>query len=94
MTSSMKTTKEKQSAGRKRLAEIEYKMEEMEHELNTGADPAREVVALFAMRATILTAMEDGVFREADEERARQLMVRIRARIEFLRRLHPQNERT
>lgn len=79
-------------AGRKRLLEIEHKIQELEHEVLLGADPAREVVALFAMRSTLLTAMEDGVFREGDEERARGLLVKIRIRIEFLRRLHPQNK--
>lgn len=87
-------SKDKKPTGRKRLLEIEYKMEELEHELSTGHDPAREVIALFAMRSTLLTAMEDGVFKEADEDKARDLIIRIRTRIEFLRRLHPQNERT
>ena len=90
----MKTKSERKPTGRKRLLEIEYKMQELEHEMATGADPAREVVALFAMRSTLLTALEDGVFREGDDEKARELLIKMRIRIEFLRRLHPQNERT
>lgn len=88
----MKTKNEKKPTARKRLLDIEYQVEELERESFAGMDPGREVVALFAMRNTLTTMIEDGVVKEMDESKAREIVIRIRTRIETLRRLHPQNK--
>lgn len=50
-----------------------------------GQSVGMEAIALFAMKTNLAIAMEDGAIKEADEERARALMIRIRTKLETIR---------
>lgn len=44
-----------------------------------------EAIALYAIKTNLAIAMEDGLIKDADEERYRNLVIRIRTRIETIR---------
>ncbi len=58
---------------------------EIEREEDQWEDKARTAIALFAMRSTLTVAMEDGVFKDKDEVRAKLLLQNVKARIEEMK---------
>lgn len=68
-----------------RLTELEYQFEDLEHRIISGQSVGMEAITLYAIKTNLAIAMEDGLIKDADEERYRNLVVRIRTRIETIR---------
>lgn len=74
----MKKTPQK---AKSRIADLEYKFEELVHNETLGQSVGMEAIALFAIKTNIAIAMDDGAIKEADMERARMLLMQIGIRI-------------
>lgn len=76
----MKRTIQKQKT-KSRIADLEYKFEELINNEKLGQSVGMEVIALFAIKTNLVIAMDDGAIKEADMERARALLMQIGMRI-------------
>ena len=77
MTKSMGTSRK----AKNKLAEIEYKFEELINNEKLGQSVGMEAITLFALKTNLVIAMDDGAIKEADMERARALLMQIGMRI-------------
>lgn len=73
---------------RSRIADLEYKFEELVHNEKLGQSVGMEAITLFALKTNIAIAMDDGAIKEADMERARMLLMQIGIRINNIKNNH------
>ena len=84
MTKSMGTNQK----AKNKLAELEYKFEELISNEKLGQSVGMESIALFAIKTNLVIAMDDGAIKEADMERARMLLMQINIRINNIKNNH------
>lgn len=84
MTKSMGTSRK----AKNKLAELEYKFEELISNEKLGQSVGMESIALFAIKTNLVIAMDDGAIKEADMERARMLLMQINTRINNIKNNH------
>ena len=84
MTKSMGTNRK----AKNKLAELEYKFEDLVNNEKLGQSVGMEAIALFAIKTNIAIAMDDGAIKEADMERARMLLMQINIRINNIKNNH------
>jgi hypothetical protein len=69
-----------------RIADLEYKFEELVNNEKNGQSVGLEVISLYAIKTNLAIAVEEGRIKEIDMERCRNLGIKIRIKIDEIRR--------
>lgn len=69
-----------------RIADLEYKFEELINNEKNGQSVGMEAISLYAIKTNLAIAVEEGRIKEIDMERCRNLGIKIRIKIEEISR--------